>query len=278
MPDGLEKIAEKIPYSEGGLRRRFTSGGMIVFAVLFLIYESPTSSLETLTAKDLIASPVIALGLLVLIYAIGNIVEMIGELFIVRAVGETVWAGNRANEWWGRRSIPVRLLVFIPLVYFAGFYFYYHILRGLVGVSRYRWEVDKFLSAKATRYFHNLPETIQNGLAHPLGDHFDSAWKYLQVHSTEEGKQWLVKLDSRNKDILTITSSLIVVLLLLFFGTADVLPEDSQTVGTGFFLLSGVLVLLTLLPLPLFRGYFLMLRKSIVGALEIASINTDERQ
>ena len=52
-----------------------------------------------------------------------------------------------------------------------------------------------------------------------MSEHFETAWKFLQLNSTEEQKAWLIKLDSRNKDTLSLITSLLILLFAANFSS-----------------------------------------------------------
>lgn len=282
MSNALEKIADKIPYAEGGLRRRFTSGGLIVVPLLmFIVALSPVSFKDIdIPLTDLLTSPVVALALLVFIYAVGNAVDMVGEVFIVSWTGRIILAAEKVNKEFRERLARMLWLYRFLLFPLLGALIYAWPIAVAVKASRtrvYRWDVTKALRGRAEDYFQSLPDIVKEGLAEPVGEYFEIAWKFLQLDSSEEQKAWLIRLDSRNKDILSITSSLTILSLLSFaaFQVYFVLlvenPSQVGMEGSGILILGVVLPLLFFIIVVLFIGYFKILKRSIVTALQIQS-------
>lgn len=76
MSQAVEKILEKVPYFDGGFRRRVTSGSIIV-VILFLYLGSDIDTYEFFSGNFTI----LIIAFLV-IYAIGSLVELLADVLI----------------------------------------------------------------------------------------------------------------------------------------------------------------------------------------------------
>lgn len=273
MASPVDKIVEKIPFFDGTFRRRFTAGGLIVLpTVLFAIthYGISISTFGKLEVKDILTSPMLAFGLLILIYAIGNLVEMLGEIFIIRIAGNVVWA------FW----VPLRLLSKSPrlvrylartLLWYPGFAFLfsYYGLKGMIGISDYKWDrLSESLSPDAQCLFDKLPSIVKRSLQEPFGNYGDIAWRYFKASSSQTQREWLSKIESRNKDILAIITALTIMYIFAIIIVGILLGDQDANIEKNIFMLQGLFIV----PSFLFMGYFLILRKSILELLELFSI------
>jgi hypothetical protein len=82
--DAIEKIAEKLPYSDGAARRRFIAGAMLALGVALPNWAVISKQLGGLTILDLLKTPLLAATAGLLIYLGGTIVEMCGMCFSSR--------------------------------------------------------------------------------------------------------------------------------------------------------------------------------------------------
>lgn len=279
MASTTSKLIEHIPYFDGTFRRRFIAGGLVVLPIIIFTVLNMKISISDLDLeiKDLITSPAIALGLLILIYAIGNVVEMIGEIFISRIVGNLVWALQVPMYLFSNKPRWIRY-VMRALLWYPGFIFlfYWYFLKGLLGISNYKWiSLRNSLDNDAQNSFEKLPSIVKRSLMEPFGNYGDIAFKYFKNSVSENDQDWITKLETRNKDILsTIAAIFILVMFFLFtlpaMDATIVLPHMiEQPAAALFAIFSQVLALIVF---TLFFGYFLILRKSIIETLELWSI------
>ncbi len=285
MASTADKIVEKIPFFDGTFRRRFTAGGLIVLPIIIFAITRYEISISTyhLDVKDILTSPTLAFGLLILIYAIGNLAEMLGEIFIIRVAGNVIWAflvpfGRFSKGPGLARNIARAVLWYIVF----GPLFYYYSFKGLIGISEYKWEhLSEYLSPDAQNFFANLPYIVKRSLQEPFGNYGEIAWQYFQAYSSQTHRKWLIKIESRNKEILAIITAVIIIYILsiiyFFIFASNLGVQVDKKV------LLMLQIILIVLPLFLFMGYFLILRKSILGLLELFSITesaecTDDSQ
>lgn len=273
MNGALEKIVDRFPPADGALRRRFIAGG---FVTLFLLFTGilPITEVVKIDIAVVIGSPVFVFAFLILVYAIGGIVEVIGQIFILRAIGELAWMV--AYPYKKNRSKGIgRVLLSYSIWLIPGYFLsYFYFFRGLLGITKFH--LDLRLSANASKIYDQLPERVQTGLSQPLGDEFDFAWKFLESKLRMEDKQWVHRRDARNKEVLAILSAMTIVaamgavLLAPRLGQTltDVSNLDSQYII--FAVQIGVLIIILA-----YRGYFLLLHSSIKDAIEIMSLSED---
>ena len=88
----IDKILEKLPYSDGSLRRRFVSGGIVLAGIFILCSGTIKPIIKEVGYGSILASPMVAFASRLLIYALGNVIDMIGEIFFVRAASGVFWA------------------------------------------------------------------------------------------------------------------------------------------------------------------------------------------
>lgn len=265
MASLVDQLAERVPHLDGSFRRRFAAGGLLILpAVVFSSRMAGVSPEDFgLDWKDILSSHVAALGLLVLIYAAGHVVELIGEVFIARTAGNLVWSILAPLQFfqdkpkWLRYSL--RAIAWYPGLAFLG---YYQFFKGLIGISSYKWiGLPDALSVEARHVFESFPSIVQRSLQEPFGNYSDIAWQYLRVNTPKAQKNWINKSESRNKDILTIMTALFILFsAFASLSTEATTPKRATTLAIGV----ALLYFLSL-------GYFLVLRKSILGILEIIS-------
>ncbi len=209
----LNMLVERLPYSDGGARRRFIAGGTLVIGITVLFQDSIGAQFEGLNTKTIISSPVLAAGLLLIIYAIGSIVELFGEFFFIRAASGLFWAIKL--PYYRSKKLPqsyiMRIVAYFVVPLSAPWFF----IKGLFGVTDYEISLAGRLSPKAKEILENLPERIALGLTKPVGDESELALKYMvEMFEEEQDKKWARLLVRRTKDISATTTSLFLVLLL----------------------------------------------------------------
>ena len=176
----LDKILDRLPFFDGSGRRRFVAGGIIFIGLAGFNWESLSGTLGSLEVKDIFASPMIAGGALLLVYAIGSIVDLFGELFLIRAASGIFWgltAPNRATAMSERRlmkalKVGLAYCVAIPQAILG-------MLLGLIGRTKYTIQLSGLLSQEAQSVYESLPEKVAEGLSEPVGDNSEVALKFI---------------------------------------------------------------------------------------------------
>ncbi len=89
-----------------------------------------------------------------------------------------------------------------------------NVLKGLVGHTSYRNQVESFLTEKAKKIYSSLPEKVVLGLSQPIGDNAEIAWKYIvEQFDSEADQKWARRFITQAKDVLAVTTSLIIIFL-----------------------------------------------------------------
>lgn len=259
----IEKIIDRIPYSDGGFRRRLSAGVIVVMGAVFFISINRNVSTEPL--EKLITNPTVAIILVVLTYALGGLVEAIAELFVTRLTGNLAWA------WSQPRRIANRVHRFLqPFVLIFSFYpgIFFILMaefgKAMAGKSSFSWDdLDENFHKDSRTFFAELPEVVRIGLQKPFGEFSDLAWHYLVKLGDQSTAALLRRLEARNKDVLVIVTALSIFLVLAPF---FVLPSLTTSLGASNFLV--LLQIAVMLPVVLLTTYYLLVKQSIITAIE----------
>lgn len=235
----VEKIVDHLPFLDGSGRRRFVAGGIILIGVAAQNPElfKAMLGMDTLEIGDILGSPVIAGGAILLVYAIGSLAEMLGELSLVRAAsgiflalrlpGKLVtWEAVPNRHWfYGFLLIVMKSLLFVTVVPVMAVYM---AALGFVGITKFSIDIRRSVSDDAWAVFGKLPEAAQRGLHEPVGNETDFAQKYIvDLLQNEPDRKWARRLIIRAKDVAaTITALQVVVLYTLLSLTFEVSGGD----------------------------------------------------
>src|SRR5262245_42120833 len=117
----LDTVLERVPIVDGGGRRRLSAGTLVVLTALVAIPAVRGWIFEAVSAKDISLSILLATSAL-LIYATGVIVELIGEVFLTRAVANATWSYIVAEQYVRQKTLPswAKALIRIPVVLIWG--------------------------------------------------------------------------------------------------------------------------------------------------------------
>lgn len=222
----LSNIFERLPYSDGGYRRRLIGGGILIAGIIITNYQSVASFLgQKINLLDVLLNPVAIATALLLLYSLGVIIETLGSLFFSRAIAGVLSAIAFSNEFFpwfpcrwrwhpGERGLsfpsiivlwPVRLVLAI-----------WRFVRGAIGKDYYSMGIIDSLSQEAQIYFRKLPNKVQLGIDLPQGEYNELADKWiLDCLPTISDRKWARTLLSRLKESLVITTSLSLLLIYL---------------------------------------------------------------
>lgn len=217
----LDKILDRVPYSDGGFRRRLSAGGIVAISVFYSLSERDIVNLDSV--KEILTSPTFFVVLVLMIYAFGSLIEVLAELFISRLTGNIAWAVQTPNRLSMKVNKYLRPFVWCLAVY-PGIIIWILIAfaNAFGGRSDFRWTTLKDgLHEEGFKFFENLPKTVKLGLTEPFGEYGSLAWNYLL--SIEEGAKTktLRRLETRNKDILVLVTALSIILAGLFVDFYD---------------------------------------------------------
>ncbi|MGH8490689.1 MAG: hypothetical protein ACREXS_17950 [Gammaproteobacteria bacterium] len=302
--NAVEKILDQLPYTDGGIRRRFI-GGMIFFVVLLIhwaVYDAlgivPVKNVALLDGLKQIENLQVLAVFGVCIYALGSIIDAMSEGFILRGVSIT----RRGINWLldmdrisGGTRDKTRVLSFFtfavsfcmsPLMVTAGTIMSaagrnpLHKI-GLPGKAEQRInqsplpdkktaqaDENEPISVEAARYFKQLPESMQAGLDTPFGDQFEAAWQALIAKTPESHRPWVKRLGTRNRDIACFLSAAFLALVLSTAVSAAQMGWNHESILSSYAILC-------------FLGWWLLgcasiVGRSIVSVLELLAVVTYE--
>lgn len=88
----LERLIDRVPYFDGSGRRRLVTGVVFSLGAGLILWHTYRVQVSGISFKDMLESPVSVILSLLVLFAIGGLVEMIGEFFLVRAASGIVWS------------------------------------------------------------------------------------------------------------------------------------------------------------------------------------------
>jgi hypothetical protein len=216
----LDALLERVPILDGGGRRRLTAGTIVALTILVTSVDVRKLIVGAITVKDASPSLYLATGAL-LVYATGVIVELIGEVFLARAVANVMWsyfaAANyvRLKRW--RREL--KLLAILPVVIAWGtvravVYFVF----GLFGGSRWQMHLESRLSDEARQVYRLLPNSVRESLESALANKAEFGRKAIVDQlKTPASRMWARRQMDRPKDVLALVSSIVLSLVIATF-------------------------------------------------------------
>lgn len=178
MSAAIEKILDKVPYFDGGFRRRITSGSIIAIVIylLWVISGNDTDVIEILS-EDF----TILIIIFLVIYAIGNLMELLADVVISAAIERY----SNFNFFKGKKEKSL--------------------------------DLSTMLDEQGYAYFKVLPESVKRGLENPYGKYRETSWSYFCNFGTTSEIELARKLRSRNQDVLVIVTT--ITLMLFSFST-----------------------------------------------------------
>ncbi|NQY11297.1 MAG: hypothetical protein HRT71_17500 [Flavobacteriales bacterium] len=110
--EGIDKFLDKLPYTDGTGRIKFIAGSVVLIGILYMYSEIVPAKIVALAELDLadfISSPSLIAGAILIVYAIGNLVEVFGEYFLIRATAGLLTPYNKLRIKRYEESIPYNL-------------------------------------------------------------------------------------------------------------------------------------------------------------------------
>ena len=227
----INALLERMPIMDGGGRRRLTAG-TIVGLTTILVFEPLRAGITTVIVnKDISLSLLLAAAAL-LIYAAGVIVELVGEVFLARAVSNVAWSFVAATHYarkWQRFYRPIAWVFILIVGTFGGFGYF---ISGLFGASMWRMQPMLRLSECGQQLFKSQPASIQDSVEKALAVKADFGQKAIidQLRDSES-RRWARRLMDRPKDVLALVSALLVS-LFVYLGFAPYTYTVSAKVQT----------------------------------------------
>ncbi len=229
MTSTADKLVDKLPYADGSGRRRFIAGSIILAGFTLFYWSEVQSSLVGISFLDILRNPIVIGGIIVIIYALGNIIEILSDYFLLRIVGGIYQAfndysiqRNRAKNFLQRIAAPLFLPVRIGLGIGA----------GVSGNSTYHVDLFASLSRKAWVNYKGFPSRVRRGFRYPIGNETDLSVKYVLNHmQNEEDKKWARKLINRSKEVAVLTTSLFfLIAYATYSGFINIYSNDTENI------------------------------------------------
>ena len=248
---------------------------------------------------EALSSPAAAVLFFLLVNAVGGLIEVLAELFVARftsniawAVTEPIWSVRYRNVILTTIEKMVKKLFFRSL---APVRIYYGLVMAVKGQSIYRWEeLKKELKDETQLEFDRYPGVVIDGLMEPFGKYSSVPWTYFADHGRTSGVRALARtLESRNRDMLTIVTSLLIATTLFATCFLTIFADDimnwlryipifnGEAAIVAIILILWLVMVIPLVMFVLLYGYFILVRQSIVTILECnrfdAKLNTNNQ-
>jgi hypothetical protein len=278
----IDDVKELLPLSDGSTRRRLLAGLILVAGLLPMVWHG---DLKSLVEQSGLGNATLAIGFLLFVYALGVLIEIFSESVLIRMVGAMVWAAELPQRSVHARTTPARwilrgLCYYLIVPFYAPARAIYCLFTPFV----YRCDLSaRFNDAATLERFAALPGYVRNGLEHPYHDRFGGAWAYLTEQIDSPTKDFVVRLFNRNRELLSLTSAVLVVTVLYAFRipefiraavSEEQLPKQVGAaaigVGTAQIVVLAIVVLLSI--------YHRFLLASIVNAVELLALSVQSRR
>jgi hypothetical protein len=227
----ISTLLDRMPIMDGGGRRRLTAGTIVVLTTI-LVFEPLRTGLTTVIVnKDISLSLLLAAAGL-LIYATGVVVELLGEVFLARAVSNAAWsfvaATHYARRWRGFHR-PIAWVFILIVGVFGGFGYF---ILGLFGASKWRMQPMLRLSESGQQLLESQPPAIRDSIEKALAVKADFGRKAIIDQLRDpESRRWARRLMDRPKDVLALVSALLIS-LFVYLGFAPYTYTLSSQVRT----------------------------------------------
>ena len=272
MLSNIDKVAEKIPYFNGGFRRRMTSGTIVVLSLL------PLSN-DISKLADYISAGTLAL-LFVLVHAIGGVIDVISSLFISRLAGNIAWIMERPKSLrTAKITLRKPMKAFLIVIGYVSYYTVWAYLKFIIGVvaavfgiSFYHWvSLKDQLTDSSSRFVDGYPEIVRLSLKDPFGKRRRFLWVYFAgLGATDEVKSLARRLKARNQEMLSIIAASMIGIYSFLFCF-----QSSNTSRIEDFFPFLAIVVIPFFLLFLFYAYIMFVRQSILTIIELNSTQLD---
>jgi len=226
----LDKVLDRLPYADGTGRRRFVAGGILLIGIIIIFADKfgTLFKIADIELSTLLGSPIILLAAVLILYALGNLAEMIAGLFLVRMASGVMWTLGFPRRVSRRLSgTYMRWLAFGGLIAWSPFYMLWEMIRGLRGDTRFRLPLESELTPEALKLLDALPPKVRSGLYHPVSDDADYSTKYMiDTFATEYDRRWARRLLGQADDVSSVTTAFFIIVLLI--STNSVVVRSGQ--------------------------------------------------
>ncbi|WP_018014897.1 hypothetical protein [Teredinibacter turnerae] len=248
MSDAVDKILERVPYSDGGFRRRMTAGAIFSASLCAVLYEF--DKIDIGFAADITNNYTILIICFLIIYAVGGLIELISDISVSRFIA----------------VITSRRLGFLPM-------------------KKKSFDLSVALSENAYKYFCTLPSPIKEGLEFPFGKYNNTVWNFFSSRGSSDEVNLSRKLCSRNYDVLVIVTAITFSIFALslpwlydtLIGRADKFNQaqsQQQYVEVAVEITLMVIgVLVSLFPLIFLTAYVASTKQALLSLIEYRALN-----
>lgn len=151
-------------------------------------------------------------------------------------------------------------------------------LAALIGKSLYNWDdIRDHLSDEAVKKYDKFPHIVQQTLQDPFGGKRDLLWIYFGTSAnSSDGMALIRRLDSRNRDLLSVITSVMISPIIsspyLSYLLSQASGDAEYEARIGVVILG--IYLLSILIYVLLYSYIMLLRQSIVTIIEFSRIDS----
>lgn len=229
MPkSSIDIIADRVPFFDGSLRRKFVVGVLVLLTVLISTPENSNWIKLDHQISQVWSLSLFTVIFFLLVYAVGSAVELLGEVSLSRAIGGFFWGIRelRSDEFVqkNQRRPPHflnRSRFYIYRLICSPGYISKYILKGAVGWD-YQPDITPFLSPllspRGVIKFNSLPRQIKDGIGNPVGPKSELAFHFLaESFTTDVDRRWARSLINRCRDVLAICTATVVIIVYVGF-------------------------------------------------------------
>ena len=284
----FDKFTEQFSLDNGSIRRSIVSGFIFIFFFLvhyvvisrFNIFSLP--NLPGFQLKDLIQSTSFLILNLLLVFAIGSVIDTITDGFIIRGISmSSGWITKLLTQV--EKISSSRLIGLASVILTVPLWPWAILLGSVFGTAGFKRfaELDLLsndprigLSDEA-REFYDLKtkenskkpwKYVFNGLKQPLGDRFDAAWQEIIRWLPDECKPWVNRKISQTRDLSAFLTSM---LLALSFSTIIYMANNDWRINLPVLASYALICFISYC----LYGYFDLVKRKIVSVLELAYLS-----
>ena len=216
----LGGFAQQIPSYDGAMRRRLFSGLLIGVCYLEFAPE-PLSIWGEDSASELLKSWIAGIFFVLAALAIGAIVDIFADVFVVGLCGAVCWAAVAPKNAIMPKS---------KAAYYTAFLFHYTfsilplivsaIVAAALGMRRFPMNIPvngdslPFNRESRSRADMELPSVIEYGLRHPFCEYFEMSWRHLANKLEEKERRFVFNRFSGCADLVTLAAAIIISVLI----------------------------------------------------------------
>jgi hypothetical protein len=227
----LSKIADRVPYLNGGFRLRFIAGLVFLSVVLLLTLGSGLLEIDSLKRVLSFSAPILFISLALLIYATGCLVEVLADTIVIRAVmgahvGYTVGVRllAQARGWGlvGRTWTGIPRAVWRTLLTLAAAVslFFQVLINAVAGLSVRLPSVRLEESVLETSAWKAAPPEVREILLSPFGQGSELvSWYLPSLFRSARDQAWARSLLNSARETLLVSSALVIPIVAIILLT-----------------------------------------------------------